>query len=294
MIRSLALTAYCGLVLIAGPRIASAADAKARAKTTAKLGVIELSGSLPEGAGQAGLFGDVSPNLSRMLERLDEAAHDEKIAGVLLEIRDVELGRGKIHELRTAIAQLRKAGKKVYADLRSAEGPQYLLASACDEIMMPESGTLAITGVRAEVTFYKDLLDKLGVKAEIMQMGNYKGTGEPFTRSGMSPEFRHDIELLLDDVYNQLIDTVAADRKLDRGRVKDLIDEGIFTGTEAKEAGLIDLVAYRDEFLTDLAKQLKVDEIELVANYGKKKVDTDFSGFNGFLKLIQLMTGGDE
>ena len=64
---------------------------------------------------------------------------------------------------------------------------------------MPESGTLAVTGVRAEVTFYKDLLDKLGVKAEILQMGDYKGTGETFTRSGMSPEFREDIDLLVDD-----------------------------------------------------------------------------------------------
>src|ERR1700719_1604749 len=117
MIRSFTLTAVCGLVLIGGGRIAAAADAKAKTKSSAKLGVIELTGALPEGAGPAGLFGDVSPNLSRMLERLDQAAHDEKIAGVLLEIRDVELGRGKIHELRTAIAALRKSGKKVYADL---------------------------------------------------------------------------------------------------------------------------------------------------------------------------------
>ena len=292
MIRTLMVSAFCGVLLISGLRPAEAKDAKA--KSTAKLAVIEFSGELPEGAGTAGLFADVQPSLSRMIERLDQAAHDEKIAAVLLEIRDVELGRGKIHELRTAISAVRKAGKKVYADIRSAEGPQYLLAAACDEIMMPESGTLAVTGVRAEVTFYKDLLDKLGVKAEVMQMGDYKGTGEPFTRSSMSPEFRRDIELLLDDVYNQLIDTVAADRKLDRGHVKDLVDQGIFTASEAKEAGLIDRVAYRDEFLSDLAKQLKVDEIELVPNYGKKKIDTDFSGFNGFLKLIQLMTGGEE
>ena len=87
---------------------------------------------------------------------------------------------------------------------------------------MPESGTLAVTGVRAEVTFFKDLLDKLGIKAEILQKGAYKGTGEIFTRSGMSPEFREDIDSLVDDIYDQMIDTIAADRKLDRGRVKDL------------------------------------------------------------------------
>ena len=69
---------------------------------------------------------------------------------------------------------------------------------------MPESGTLAITGVRAEITFYKDLLDKLGVKAEIMQMGAFKGTGEPYTRNSMSPEFHKQLASLIDDVLRSV------------------------------------------------------------------------------------------
>ncbi len=212
---------------------------------------------------------------------------------MLLEIRDPELGRGKIHELRTVIDRLRKAGKRVYADLRSADSQQYLIASACDEIVMPESGTLAITGVRAEITFYKDLLDKLGVKAEIMQMGAFKGTGEPYTRNSMSPEFHKQLASLIDDVFDQFVDGIAADRKLDRGHVKDLIDKGIFTATDAKEAGLIDRVAYRDMLLAEIAKQNKVDEVALELDYGKKKLDTDFSGFNGFVKMVQMLMGGE-
>ena len=279
------------LALLASPRQAMADDTK---KDSAQLAVIELSGSYPEGAGQAGIFGEASDDLNRIIERIDQAAKDEKLSGVILEFRDLELGRGKTTEMRAAVARLRKAGKKVYADLRSGEARDYLLASSCDEIVMPESGTLAVTGVRAEVTFFKDLLDKLGVKAEILQKGAYKGTGEIFTRSGMSPEFRKDIDLLVDDTYNQMIDTIAADRKLDRGHVKDLIDEGIFTATEAKEAGLIDQVAYRDQLINQInRKSLKVGEIKLTENYGKKKLDEDFSGFSGFLKLMQMLTGNE-
>jgi protease-4 len=282
------------LALAVGQRPARADDAKdSNPKKAAQLGVIELSGSYPEGPEQPGIFGEISDNLNRLLERLDQAAKDDKLAGVVLEFRDLELGRGKTAEVRAAVARLRKAGKKVYADLRSGEARDYLLASACDEIAMPESGTLAVTGVRAEVTFFKDLLDKLGIKAEILQKGAYKGTGEIFTRSGMSPEFRKDIDLLVDDSYNQMIDTIAADRKLDRGRVKDLVDEGIFTATEAKAAGLIDRVAYRDQLVDELKTALKVEEIKLTENYGKKKFDEDFSGFNGFLKLMQMLTGNE-
>jgi protease-4 len=289
----------CGLILLVAPAIrvrAADGDAKKHSdakKSSARIGVIELSGSYPEGAGTAGLFSEVQPSLNRLFERLDQAAHDKKLAGVLLEIRDPELGRGKIHELRVVIDRLRKAGKKVYADLRSADSQQYLIASACDEIVMPESGTLAITGVRAEITFYKDLLDKLGVKAEIMQMGAFKGTGEPYTRNSMSPEFHKQLESLIDDVFEQFVDGIAADRKLDRGHVKDLIDKGIFTATDAKEAGLIDRVAYRDMLLAEIAKQNKVDEVTLELDYGKKKLDTDFSGFNGFVKMVQMLMGGE-
>ena len=279
------------LLMAVAARSANADDTKDAKKKTAQIGVIELSGSYSEGAGQPGIFGELSDDLNHILERLNAAAKDDKLAGVILEFRSLELGRGKTSELRAAVARLRKAGKKVYADLRSGEARDYLLASACDEIAMPESGTLAVTGVRAEVTFYKDLLDKLGVKAEILQKGAYKGTGEIFTRSGMSPEFRKDIDLLVDDTYNQMIDTIAADRKLDRGHVKDLVDEGIFTATEAKAAGLIDQVAYRDQLIEHIKKSLEVDEVKLTENYGKKKLDEDFSGFTGFMKLMQMITG---
>ncbi len=260
-------------------------------KSKVKVAVIELKGSYPEGAEAEGLFAEISPNLNRILDRLNQAAKDDKIAAVILEVRDPEVGRAKVNEIRAAIAAIRKAGKKVYADVRSADSKQYLIASACNEIIMPESGTLTVMGVRAELTFYKDLLDKLGVKAEIMQMGAYKGASEPMTRSGMSPEFRKQFELVIDDFYAQLVDTIVADRHLDHGKVKDLIDEGLLTATGAKEAGLIDRVQYIDQFRDDLAKTLKVDEIKLVKDYGKKEVDADLSSFAGMIKFMQMVMG---
>ena len=144
------------------------------------------------------------------------------------------------------------------------------------------------------MTFFKKLFDKLGIKAEILQKGAYKGTGEMFTRSSMSPEFHEDIDSLVDDFYKQLIDTIAADRKLDPEKVKSLIDEGVFPAKDAKEAGLIDRVAYQDQLLDELKKSMKVDEIKLVEKYGKKKLDEDFSGFNGLMKLMQMLSGNEE
>ena len=83
--------------------------------------MLEISGSYPEGPEQDGLFGEVSVSLNKILERIDQAKNDSKIAAVLLQIRDPEIGRGKVDEFRAAIARVRKAGKKVYADVRSAD-----------------------------------------------------------------------------------------------------------------------------------------------------------------------------
>jgi protease-4 len=132
------------------------------------------------------------------------------------------------------------------------------------------------------------------VKADMLQVGDFKGASEPLTRSEMSPEFRKQFESVIDDLYNQMVDTIAAERKLDRGRVKDLLDQGLFTATAAKEAGLIDRVAYEDEFRAWLKDQAKADEIKLADDYGKQKIDVDFSGFGGMMKLMEMISGGGE
>ena len=81
----------------------------------------------------------------------------------------------------------------------------YLIAAACDEVIIPPSGSLMLTGLAAEITFYKSLLDKLGVQAEIIQVGDFKGAAEPFTRTEMSPEFRQQFEAVIDDYYSQMV-----------------------------------------------------------------------------------------
>jgi protease-4 len=251
-----------------------------------------LKGDYPEGASQAGLFGDVRPTLAKLIERLEDAAADKAVAAVWLRIEDTELGRGKISELRAAIARVRKAGKPVYAELTSAESGQYLLASACDEVFMPPSGMLLLPGVRAEMTFYKGLLDKLGLQFDALQMGKYKGAVEPMTRTAMSGPLRESMEAIIDDVYDDMLGTVAKDRRMKEYLVKLLIDQGMFSAAKAQQAGLIDQVQYADQFEESLRKKLGVEKLDLVTNYKKKPIETDFSGLSGMMKLIELFSGG--
>jgi len=281
------------VLAVAAPAVAKdkgKPDADKAAKK-ATFATFTLKEDYPEGPAPAGVFGELKPRLQDIIERMDKAAKDDKIKGIVLKLRSPEVGLGKVDELRAAVARVRKAGKRVYADVQSAMTKDYLIASACDEIVMPPAGDLMITGLQAEVTFFKGLLDKLGIQADFIQIGAFKGASEPLTRTDMSPEFRQQFESVIDNYYLQIVNTIAADRKLDPGKVKDLIDEGLFMAKRAKEAGLVDRVCYEDELESQLKQELQLDELVFEKDYGKKKIDTDFSGLGGFMKLIELMTG---
>ncbi|RIK80150.1 MAG: signal peptide peptidase SppA [Planctomycetota bacterium] len=264
-------------------------EAKAEAKKV-RLASIVIEGELPESPGEMTLFGDLGADLRKTIARLEKAAEDEKIAGIVLHI-DSEIGRGKLNELRDAVKRVQSKGKKVYAVLESAFGSQYLLASACDEIVLPESGDIMLPGVRAEFAFYKDLLGKLGIEADMMHVGDYKGAAEPYTRDSLSEPVRENMTALVEDLYDETLSTVARDRDLRIDDVKKAVNRGLLLAEEAKEAGLIDRVSYPDEFRSVLAKEYKADELVYVENYAKKKVDADFSGPMGMMKLLQTMMG---
>lgn len=256
-----------------------------------RLAHIVVEGQLPESAGKMTLFGDLGLDLRKTIGRIDKVATDDSVAGLVLEIRPIALGRGKLNELSAAIGRVRAAGKKVYAHIESASGSQYLLASACDEIVMPESGMLLIPGVYAEFSYFKDLLSKLGIEADFIHVGAYKGAAEPLTRSSMSDSVRENMTSLIDDIYDQMLTTIAGNRQLRVEEVTAAIDTGLLTAEQALDAGLVDRVIYPDNFRKQLVEQYKADKLVYVQNYNKRKVNTDFSGPMGMVKLFQSILG---
>jgi protease-4 len=275
----------------------STSESNGKAPTAAKrskvrLAMLVLKNDLPESSGQLGVFGEIGLDLREAINRLEKAAKDKSIAGVVLDIQNPSIGHGKVEELRAAITRFRKAGKKVYAQLETAMPADYLVACACDEIVMPESGLLVLPGIHAEATFYKGLLAKVGVQADFIHMGAYKGAAEPLTRENFSEPVRENMTSLIDSMYDEMVTTIVKNRPLSIAQAKDAIDRGLLTAKRAKELGLVDRVAYPDTLRNALADTYKAEPIVYVKNYGKKEVDTDFSGPMGFFKLMQAMMGG--
>ncbi len=267
-----------------------AVTARAADEPTPTVAHIKLSGSLEEGAPVADpLFGSTSENFKAKIDRIKKARKDDAVKALYLELDGLQVGWGKIDEMTRAIADFRASGKKVFAYVETGEAADYYLALACDEICMPEGGWLMLVGMRMEVSFYKDLFDKIGVKADMLHMGDYKGAAEPFTRTSLSEPNKKQLNSLLDDRFeNGLVAHVAKTRGLTADQVKKLIDEGPYTARAALKAKLIDRVAYPETFKDSFKTVLKNEKIILTKNYAQAKskelnLDNPFALFSELL-----------
>ena len=227
-------TTYADEAKSAESKSAAAEKKDTERKTRTDWAEIRLTGSYPEHQQMPGLFGDLVEGLSTCMDRLHYAARDKSIKGVILHIDGVEIGWARLNELQSSIAAVKAAGKPIWARMNDGSNKDYLLAASCDRILMPESGTLMLTGLRAEVMFYKNLFEKLDVKADMLRVGAFKSAAEPYTRSEMSPEFRQEMEEILDDYYAAMVSQIAVERMLPEEQVKSIIDEGLLSASRAK------------------------------------------------------------
>ena len=272
------------------PTAQAAAAEKPLAKVRVNWAEITLSGSLPEAAQAPGLFGDVSDSLPSVLNRLKQAGADKTIRGVILKLDSLDIGWARLNELQTAIAAVRAMGKPVWARMNDGGNKEYLLASACDRILMPESGTLSLTGLRAEVTFYRNLFEMLDIQADMLRVGAFKSAAEPYTRAEMSKEFREEMEAILDDHFLDMVGQIARARKLSEDKVREAIDTALIPAAKARDVGLIDTVAYEEELKALLGELDANADIRLRPDYKKPKPDTELDLFS----LMKMLSGPAE
>lgn len=211
---------------------------------------LDLGGDLAEEAAEQRMLGVLrrsGDDYFDLIALLRWARLDARLSGVLIRCDALHVSWARLQGLRRGVERLRQAGKRVWVHLDRAGIHDYYLAAAADRVSLAPSATLDVTGLSSEAVFFLGALEKVGVQAEIVQVGRYKSAGESVTRRSMSPEHREMVESLVDDLYGQIIDGVAAGRNLDPSAVRDGFDRGPFLAREALDAGLIDAIAYADE-----------------------------------------------
>jgi protease-4 len=212
---------------------------------------VALAGPIVEQPGR--LFGDepVGPLSLREIDAaLRRAAGDARITGVVLHVGPLLTGFAKAQEIRAAIHAVRESGKPIVARVEIGSLLDLYVASAADTVVQIPSGNYLL-GLVSRRQYYRELLDTLGIEFEAFHTGPYKTAMSGYTATGMSAQEREAIETLLDDLYEQLVAGIAADRDLDPAAVRDAIDLGLVSAQTAVDLGLADRLAFDDE-ITDL------------------------------------------
>lgn len=252
---------------------------------------ISISGALSEVKPTFALGTVPTTPLNNILKSIDKIEENKRIIGVIIRIGGIDTGWGKLQEIRNRLINLRQNGKMVISYLDSANNAEYLLATATEQIILAPAGTIGLTGLRAEVIFYKGILDKFDIKADMFAIGDYKSAIEPYTRKNMSEAQRQAMTSILDNLHQQQVDMIAAGREhINAERAIELINQGPFTANEAHEVGLVDSLSYYDQLITSLESNHD-SKTEFIPNYGKKAVtQPDLGTFTGLMKFISMFT----
>jgi protease-4 len=261
--------------------------------------VLRVAGPLPDYVPDDSLrkfFGGPDESLTNLVLQFRKAKVDKRIKAVVLDINMSGAGWAKAEEIRDAVTDFRSSGKQVYAYMELGMNKEYYIASSCDRIYMAPPGELFINGLAANVMFFRGSLDKLGVYPDIYQIGKYKSAGDTFTRKEMSEAHREFINSLLDDLFNRYVDSIAKARGKTPEDIRAIIDNSPYSALKAKEAGLIDSAAYRDELDKELKSKLGYkdsDQLRLVRGSEYREVPPESLGLDKGDRIAVIYGTGD-
>lgn len=262
--------------------------------------VLHVSGELPDyvpedevskalGIGQQQSF-------SSLLTQLRKAKVDKRVGGVMLDINFPGIGWGKAYELREAVKDFRQSGKPVYAYMEIGMNKEYYIATAADKVFLPPPGDLYINGFAAEAMFYKGSLDKLGVEAEVIQIGpRYKNAPDQYTKKEMGEGQREVINAILDEYWGSYTGAIGESRKKSVEDVEAMIDNAPFSASQAKEQGLIDGALYEEQVYDEFRKALgykEGDKVRTIRTSQYKEVPSDTLGLNTGERVAVIFASG--
>ncbi|MBD2344270.1 signal peptide peptidase SppA [Anabaena subtropica] len=210
--------------------------------------------------------------LRNVLDSIEKARRDRRIVAIYLDGSrgSNNLGFASLREIRKALEEFRKSGKKVIAYGVGWGEQEYYLSSVADTVALNPLGRIEVNGLSSQPMFLSGALQKYGIGVQVVRAGKFKGAVEPLVLDKLSPENREQIQKLLDDVWGDWRTTVGNSRKISPQKLQAIADnEALLEAAAAKTNGLVDQVVYSDQVVADLKK--------LTGSDGKENTFTQIS-----------------
>lgn len=234
--------------------------------------------------------------LNDIVSCLKKAKSDPNVKGVFMDLGDVPSGQATIEEIRNQLIDLKKSGKFIVSYAEVFTQKSYYLASVSDKIYLNPAGDMEFKGMAAQVMFFKGLLDKLDVEAQVIRHGKFKSAVEPFTLDKMSEPSKVQTLTFITGMWNHLLDGISASRKISVDDLNAMANEyKIQTPQDAVSLKMVDKLLYKDEVLDELknrvnAKSIKDLKLMKLGKYAKVPEEDKVSSDN---KIAVIYATGD-
>lgn len=215
------------------------------------------------------LMGQVKPaqGLDNIRKAIQKAKECEQIKGIYIETNTLEGSPATLQSLRDLLLDFKKTGKFVAAYADTYQQGAYYVASAADKVWINPKGMLSWHGLSTQPQFIRDFLDKVGVKIQVVKVGQYKSATETFTEDHMSDANREQVSVYLNGIWDRMLSDVSKSRKISTDSLNAYADQVMeFSSTkEYKQKGLIDATLYPDQIKGEIKKLLKIADEEAIA-----------------------------
>jgi protease-4 len=273
---------FIGIISIAISALDSDKETKVKANSILKITlskpIVERASNNPfENLSITNMNPETEMEFKTILDNIEKAKTDSRIKGIYLNVSFVNAGLSQTEEIRNKLLDFKKSGKFIisYAEYYSQSG--YYLSSVADEIFLNPEGIFELKGLSAQIIFFKGLLEKLDIEAQVIRHGKFKSAIEPFILDKMSKENREQISLLLTTISDNILDSIASQRGLTLSRVEELADNlELNTAANCLENNFVDALIYQDELENKLKSKLGEEaKLQLISlsKYNNAKVE---------------------
>lgn len=190
-----------------------------------------------------GVISDSQP----FIRQLDELCENRDVTAIVVRVESPGGGVAPSQEIYNALCETRATKPVVVSMGAVAASGGYYIACGADSILASPGTLTGSIGVILELPNLNEVLRKVGIRFEVVKSGEHKDIGSPFR--DLSEEERRILQDMVDDVYDQFVDVVSAERGLSRDSVTAFADGRIFSGRQALALGLIDRTGGLEEAL---------------------------------------------
>ncbi|MEA3505613.1 MAG: signal peptide peptidase SppA [Bacteroidota bacterium] len=208
-------------------------------------------------------FAEKPVGLNDILKNIKKASADEKIKGIYINITEPKAGIATLQEIRNALKEFKKSGKFIISYAENYSQASYYIASVSDKVYLNPEGAILFKGLNAEIMFYKNLLEKIDVEAQIIRHGKFKSAVEPFFLEKMSKANKEQTKKYISSIWNELVNAISESRKISVEELNNIADKLLLeTANDAVKYQFADKLLYKDEIIALLRNKAGINKNE--------------------------------